>query len=114
MALLPGTRPLFEPPVVRARPHRPGCGQAGGHFLSDFSPFSSFWSSGSGGSLPYLARYLTAYFSFSDGSQTKHWLLARSCLSHQSPLALNSLATLAEHIEHSSSGTPCSSHHHPP
>ena len=54
-----------------------------------------FLSSMGGGSLPYLARYLAANFSLSFGSQMKHCDLARSCLSHQSPLALASLATLS-------------------
>src|SRR5262249_9334629 len=43
----------------------------------------------------------------------KHWLIARSCLSHQSPFFLNSAATLELHMLHSFSGMPCSSHHQP-
>src|SRR4051794_33906717 len=43
----------------------------------------------------------------------KHWLFARPCLSHQSPLAFISFATFDEQMEHSCSGTPCSLHHHP-
>src|SRR4051794_34405513 len=43
----------------------------------------------------------------------KHCDLARSCFSHQSPFFLHSAATFGLHKEHSSSGTPCSSHHQP-
>src|SRR5579885_1532044 len=78
-----------------------------------FSSFLGMFSVGSGGSLPYFARCLAAYLSLSEGSQMKHWDLARSCSLHQSPLSLKALATLALHMLHSSSGTPCSSHHQP-
>jgi hypothetical protein len=76
------------------------------------SPFG-FSSSVGGGSFPYLARYLAAYFSFRLGSQMKHCDLARSCSPHQSPFFLNSAATFGSHMLHSASGTPCSSHHQP-
>src|SRR5437588_1253645 len=42
----------------------------------------------------------------------KHCDRARSCLPHQSPLALHSRATFLLHMLHSSSGMPCSVHHH--
>src|SRR5438309_744582 len=42
----------------------------------------------------------------------KHCDSARSCFLHQSPFALHSFATLSLHRLHSSSGMPCSAHHH--
>src|SRR5260221_10295764 len=42
----------------------------------------------------------------------KHCDRARLCLSHQSPFALHAFANLLLHMLHSSSGMPCSSHHH--
>src|SRR5581483_7278853 len=56
---------------------------------------------------------MASYFSLALGSQMKHCDIARSCFSHQSPFFLNSAATLASHMLHSFSGTPCSSHHQP-
>src|SRR4051794_21638720 len=41
----------------------------------------------------------------------KHCESGRLCFSHQSPLALNPATSFAWHCAHSSSGTPCSSHH---
>src|ERR1700682_125592 len=42
----------------------------------------------------------------------KHCERGRLCLSHQSPFALQAVATLLLHMLHSASGMPCSSHHH--
>src|SRR5262245_42595880 len=66
-----------------------------------------------GGSLPYFARYCAANFSFRLGSQRKQCDLARSCSLHQSPFFCASAATLGLQRLHTSSGTPCSAHHHP-
>src|SRR4029079_5969302 len=47
------------------------------------------------------------------GWQTKHCESGRSWSRHQSPLALWASATLGSHWPQSSSGMPCSLHHHP-
>src|SRR4051795_9176631 len=43
----------------------------------------------------------------------KHCDSGRLCFSHQSFFALKSATSLVLHWAHSSSGTPCSSHHQP-
>src|SRR5262245_29351778 len=68
---------------------------------------------GFGGFSPYLASYSAANSASFSGWQTKHCESGRSCLLHQSPLALKSPTSFTLHRAHTSSGTPCSSHHQP-
>src|SRR5260370_4032909 len=64
----------------------PAVGHLFGLSFSVPSPF--FSSSMGGGSLPYLARYWAAHFSFSSGAQRKPWYSGRSSSLHPSACSL--------------------------